>query len=240
MFKIKSKGHGIIERKKIFAFLSCLSLSLVSGCSSSLSLHQETGLPLKKSVASWKELKFKTTVRQRQDFTCGAASLATLFKFFYGKDFSESFFLKLIESRYTKEEWKKVRKAGMSLDDLAWATHKVGFKSAGAKMGLSGLLQLKGPVIVHLDKTIIEHFVVLKGISGDRVFLSDPIVGDQRISIDEFLKQYTGSVFAIWEEGKDPPFDHALKIAKGFNPPELDHARDALFSRHPIDNQKPL
>src|SRR3546814_18247994 len=42
-----------------------------------------------KPVKSWKDLKFTNLVRQQTDFSCGAAALATIFHYAYGRATTE-------------------------------------------------------------------------------------------------------------------------------------------------------
>ena len=200
----------------------------------------EDVVPVAHALESWKARRYRLTVRQERDFTCGAASLATLVNFYYGRNYTEQQILELVLGRYTKEERKKKSQTGLSFNDLSFAASKLGFQSLGATMGLSGLRQLKGPVIVHLDRKIIQHFSVFRGFAGDRVFLSDPILGDTRYSIDRFLKEFTGAVFAVWVDGEELPHNHRLLVQKNFEPPEYGIVSQTLVRRPPPSPNKPF
>ena len=49
------------------------------------------------------------------------------------------------------------------MEDLAYIAKKLGFEAEGARLGLAALLKLNGPVIVHFNKGVFQHFSVLAG-----------------------------------------------------------------------------
>src|SRR3546814_20453572 len=61
-----------------------------------------------KPVKSWKELKFTNLVRQQTDFSCGAAALATLFNYAYGRETTEQ------QSLVNRSEERRVGKECVS------------------------------------------------------------------------------------------------------------------------------
>jgi predicted double-glycine peptidase len=218
------------KRAWSLAFLSVAAL--LSAC--------DSGLPISERPISYQELRFANVVRQRFDFTCGAAALATLLNYFYSEHFTEAAFLDMLRSRYTPEQWRAKANTGLSLGDLRFLATKVGYESAGAEVGLAGLTRLHGPVIVHLHRDTSDHFSVLRGISGDRVFLADSINGNERMRVEEFMQIYTGAVLAVWKEGEQPPLQYALKVDPDFKPLETETARRALYAPGIIDRRKPF
>lgn len=69
-------------------------------------------------VRSWKSIRDERVVKQTLDFSCGAASLATLFNALYGKSFSEELILAAIGNSNSRA----------SFENMSLAVQKFGFK----------------------------------------------------------------------------------------------------------------
>ena len=175
-------------------------------------------------VVSVREIRDINVVKQHYDFSCGAASMATLVNGFFGDHRSEVELLKILQARYTSNDWERKRQAGLSLDDLSYLAGKIGYKAEGAEIGLAGLLEINGPVIVHLRKGKIEHFSVFRGTKDGTILLADPISGNNAYSPGQFMAEYTGVALAVWREGpalpKHYPLAATMKDARG----QLKHA----------------
>ena len=166
----------------------------------------------KQRFRPWSQLRIQNVVLQRLDFSCGAASVATVSTYFLGKPMTEEQALRLIRARYSDAEWKQKQKLGLSMDDMAFMAEQFGFSAQGGKIGLAGLLQVQGPLIVHLDKGGFQHFTVLRGIHGMTVYLADPMTGSSPMPLGHFIEQFTGTVLAIWDPKKPIPSDYAMKL----------------------------
>ncbi|MFM9272054.1 C39 family peptidase [Halomonas elongata] len=118
------------------------------------------------SVRSWKEMRDEGVVSQRFDYSCGAASLASLLNVYD------------IEAEETDIIDKIGVKASYSMADLASASKEYGFKSVGMKLGYDSLMRLKRPVIAHLDYWGEGHFSLLRGVDKHGVWLADPDWGN--------------------------------------------------------------
>ena len=159
---------------------------------------------------SFREIKFRSTVRQQFDFSCGAATLATILTFYFGRPTPEIEVMNILRSRYPDQDWKGLQDRGFSFDDLIWTARRLGFEGEGGEIAPSGLEKLNGPVIVHLDRGKFQHFSVVRAVKAGNVFLSDPIVGAVTMSMGEFERQYTGRALAIWRKGSPLPRDAIL------------------------------
>lgn len=156
-------------------------------------------------------MRYEATVPQKQEFTCGAASIATILTYYWQTPTSEATVLDTLKGRYTEDQIHHISETGLSFDDLIYMAEKIGFLAEGAKVALSQLPNLAGPVIVHLEKGDFKHFVVLRKV-GDRVYyVSDPVVGQLSMHADEFEAQYTGNALAVWKASVDLP-THAKLI----------------------------
>jgi predicted double-glycine peptidase len=149
------------------------------------------------------KLKYASVVRQTADFTCGAASVATILTYYWRRPTTEIEVLEIIRKRYTAEEWKNQEEKGVSFEDLIFASNALGFQADGAELPASGLINLAAPVIVHMDKGKFQHFSVLRKAREDMVWLSDTIVGETAVIMPEFIKEYSGKALAIAPKGAD-------------------------------------
>jgi uncharacterized protein len=189
---------------------------------------------LDRPFRNWQAQKFENVQRQRTDFTCGAASLSIIATHYYGRPIKEVAFTAAIHKTYSKEAWNDIEKNGLSMLDLKRAAEAFGFAAEGLKLNLTQLKELKGPVVVHLDKGYIKHFTVFKGIEGDRAYLADPISGNSREPLYRFLHEWTGYALAIWIEGEALPATNRLAVSPANTPNELQAARAALYASPPI------
>lgn len=92
------------------------------------------------AVQSWKALRDQNIVKQDLDYSCGAASLATILNSYYGKQVSEAELLKAMN----KDD-------GMaSFADMAAVLTQYGFKGLGMALSFEQLTKLKMPAVVYL------------------------------------------------------------------------------------------
>lgn len=131
-------------------------------------------------VKSWKTLRDQNIVKQDQDFSCGAASLATLLNHFYGQNTTEEAILKAM----AKED-------GMaSFEDMARVMPKFGFRAQGFAASWEQLKRLKIPVVIYVKHRKDDHFSVLRGIDQNTVWLADPSLGNRTYSREQFLEMW--------------------------------------------------
>ena len=128
-------------------------------------------------VQSWKARRDLGIVKQNLDFSCGAASIATLLNNFYGQQLTEQEIL----VRMNKTELRA------SFEDMQQVMPQLGFEAKGYALPFEQLAQLKIPVIVYLKYRKNDHFSVLRGINGNTVLLADPSLGNMSLSREQFL-----------------------------------------------------
>lgn len=136
-------------------------------------------------VQSWKTRRDARIVKQDLDYSCGAASLATLLNSFYGQNVTEEALLKAMDKGDGRA----------SLDDMARALPEFGFRAQGFAASWEQLSRLRMPVVVYVKHRKDDHFAVLRGISGDTVWLADPSLGNRTYSRAQFL--------AMWQTRED-------------------------------------
>jgi len=215
--------------------LSALPLALVcSGCATApegiqpFAVGQE-GLraqPVYKLVSSWRSRKFANLVRQRTDFSCGAATLATVFNYAYGKNTSEQ---QILVNMLRIADPDVIRDRGFSLLDMKNYVLAVGMTGQGYEVEYDALKNLKVPGIALLDIKGYKHFVVVRKVNDDFVQIGDPALGNRSMSRRAFLDAWNGVVFVIVGDGFDP--DTVL-----LNPPPPLSAARLYGLRSPVLN----
>lgn len=139
-----------------------------------------------RSVVTYKDLKTRNVVMQQRDYSCGAAALATLMRYYWGDNVAEIDILKEIEAMLTADELRDRVQNGLSIADLRRTAVKFGYQSAIGTMKVDKLRESKVPVIVAIEQNKYNHFVVVRGFRGDFIFLADPILGNVRMPASEF------------------------------------------------------
>lgn len=156
-------------------------------------------------VESLLESRQTNVVIQRWDLSCGAAALATILTYQHGDNVPEKI---IAESMLRRTDPLKVKvKGGFSLLDLKRFAESRGFKGTGyLKLTTKNLVEL-GPTIVPVNLGDYNHFVVFRGIVGNKVLLADPAFGNRTIDINTFEKSWLQNIgFVVSRrDGKPPP-----------------------------------
>ena len=161
--------------------------------------------------SNWKSLKEMNVVMQRRDYSCGPASLATVVRYYWGDDVSEEAFLVAAIRAMTEEEFQDRRENGLSMTDLRRSAVALGYFASIGRVSMDELSESKIPVVLRIELNDFDHFVVYRGIVDDRVYLADPIRGNLRLSVEEFLQQWAdGAILVVVKKGVDPPEDAPL------------------------------
>ncbi|WFM72161.1 C39 family peptidase [Halomonas sp. CKK8] len=161
-----------------------------------------SGTMIHKDVQSIRERRFENIVEQKTDFSCGAASLATIFRYAYQKPSvtEESVLAGMLEVA----DPELVRQQGFSLLDLKHYVEELGYRGRGYEVAPKTLDEVSIPVIVLLDLEGYKHFVVMKKASGDRVYVGDPALGNRVMDREAFMDAWNNIIFAVVGEGFDP------------------------------------
>ncbi|WP_297396104.1 C39 family peptidase [Acidiferrobacter sp.] len=166
------------------------------------------GVPLITHVTSMQGLKFQSVVPQRTDYSCGAAALATLADYAYGRHLTEN---QVIVGMLKVSNRKVVQQKGFSMLDMARYVTQLGLHGAGYKVPPALLTKLRVPVVVLLDIQGYEHFVVLKGVVNGRAYLADPALGNRSLSMRRFVKDWDDVVFIVM----GPHYDSRTPLREG-------------------------
>ncbi|HGO8192738.1 TPA: C39 family peptidase [Neisseria meningitidis] len=169
----------MMKFKYVF-LLACVAVSLSYRLNAAPMFNDNPVVYGKIKVQSWKERRDFNIVKQDLDFSCGAASVATLLNNFYGQTLTEEEVLKKLD----KEQMRA------SFEDMRRIMPDLGFEAKGYALSFEQLAQLKIPVIVYLKYRKDDHFSVLRGIDGNTVLLADPSLEHVSMSRAQFLEAW--------------------------------------------------
>ncbi|MBS3046397.1 peptidase domain-containing ABC transporter [Enterobacter mori] len=78
---------------------------------------------------------------------------------------------------------------GATLGDVMLMAHRLGLASRALRLELEELPQLRRPCILHWE---LNHFVVLKSVSRDKITIHDPARGVRDVPMEEVSRCFTG------------------------------------------------
>lgn len=160
-----------------------------------MALNDNAGQTYALHIATLKEVKYRNTIHQKYDFSCGSAAVATLLTYQYNYPVNEQI---VFEQMYTHGDRAKINKEGFSLLDIKVYLQSIGFDADGFHASLDQLQQANLPAIVLIEDRGYHHFVVIKGVRYGRVLLGDPARGTRAIPLGRFSELWrNGLVFVI-------------------------------------------
>ena len=172
-------------RRRPSPILGLLAVAVValSGCAAS-------GPPLStRPVESLLEMRHHDVTIQHWDLSCGAAALDTLLRYQWGDPVTERQIALGLMKRpaYLKNpELIRIRE-GFSLLDLKRYVDAHGYEGNGyGGLDLHDLVKF-APIMVPINALGYNHFVVFRGIYGDRVLLADPAWGNRTMTVAQFM-----------------------------------------------------
>jgi len=181
---------------------------------------------IRKNVLSIKEQRYVNLIRQNTDFSCGAASLATLLKYAYQMDVGEEDVLRGLMAFSNPEV---ARTQGFSMLNFKNYLASLGLRGRGYEASPDMLDKIKVPTLVLLNIKGYRHFVVLRRSTAEHMYLGDPALGNRVMPRDEFFKawQDSGIIFAV--------------LGNGYNRDNiLLHPKPPLTARQHIDTFRPV
>lgn len=151
-------------------------------------------------VTTLKELRFRNTIHQQYDFSCGSAAVATLLTYQYDYPMSEQ---TAFAAMFAHGDRAKIAKEGFSLLDIKRFLVARGFEADGFIATLDKLEQARLPAIVLIDEHGYHHFVVIKGVGAGRVLVGDPAKGTRSIPEAEFTKSWKNHLLFVIRNRRD-------------------------------------
>lgn len=152
---------------------------------------------------TWTAIRDQNIVKQQRDFSCGAAALATICRYYWGDPVTENQILGVVEKNLTRDELKERFENGLAISDLRLAAVKLGYLSTIGRLDIAKLAEAKVPLIVAIRLEETNHFVVVRGVANGWVFLADPARGNLRIPQFEFERIWIeNAVLVVAKKGK--------------------------------------
>ncbi|MES2900805.1 MAG: C39 family peptidase [Pseudomonadota bacterium] len=182
--------------------MKCIARYLAAGLAAlfatapavALELPMVQGARLQLPATSLKEIRYRSTLRQQYDFSCGSAALATLLTYHYGHAVSEQ---AVFEQMYLHGDQAKIRREGFSMLDMQRFLSARGFKADGFQLPLRKLAEARLPAIVLIADKGYHHFVVIKGAQDGRVLIGDPSRGLRALSTAAFDAIWVGKLLFV-------------------------------------------
>ena len=142
------------------------------------------------------------SILQMEAVECGAAALAMILEY-YGLS------VPLEELRVECG----VSRDGSKASNVLKAARKYGLEAKGYKYELDRLWDIDLPVILFWN---FNHFLVLEGFKGKKVFIADPATGPREITFEELDASYSGVVltFSPGPEFKKGGHKHSMNQAR--------------------------
>jgi predicted double-glycine peptidase len=228
-------GLGVRKTKLKLLRASPIALAIaVSACSTAPTKQAHIWMgqiaqgeqSISRPVRSWKAMRFDNLVPQQTDFSCGAAALATIFNYAYGRKTTEP---QVLVNMLKVSDPDLVREKGFSLLDMKNYVRAIGMQGEGYAVPFSSLRDMKVPAIALLNMKGYKHFVVVRKVEGPYVHVGDPALGNRVMKSTEFQQAWNGVVFIVLGEGYDP--NTVLS-----NPPPPLSARRLFDQRSPVPN----
>lgn len=123
------------------------------------------------------------TILQMERVECGAVALGIVLAYF-GR------IVPLAELRV----YCGVSRDGSTMAALVKAAEHFGLRAKGFRKEAEDLRPVPPPYIVHWQG---NHFVVVEGFKGDRLWINDPQTGSRQLSFSEFQESYSGVVLVV-------------------------------------------
>jgi uncharacterized protein len=194
---------------RIGRLLSGLALAAaVAASCSSFAADRRAGVAANDlPIMSWRDIPFRTVVRQQYDYSCGSAALATLLRYHYGLDVNEA---QIFRAMWEHGDKAKITKVGFSLLDMKTYAVSRDFTADGYRGDVRLLEELDTPAVAVVTVGPYRHFVIIKGVRPGQVLVGDPALGLRIYSTAEFLKVWNGILLVVRSE-------HPTKVV--FNDP---------------------
>jgi hypothetical protein len=141
-------------------------------------------------VHNYEWLKQQHIVMQKRDFSCGAAAVATIARYYWGDKVDEDIFLRALDTVLTDEEAVDRIKNGLAMTDLRRAAVIAGYQAIVGRLTFAKLAESKVPLVVGIKPGGHKHFVVYRGTDWEWVYVADPIRGNLRMPVREFVDQW--------------------------------------------------
>lgn len=160
------------------------------------------------------KIKFEGIVRQQHDYSCGSAALATLLVHHFGEKMSEQEVIKGLVNYGNRELIRQKR--AFSFLDMQQLMTALGYKSDGYRATIEDISNPEiWPCIAAIRVFEFRHFVVVRGVYKNRIFVADPWFGNMSYSEEEFEAGWYQKALFIIDSGRGKkPVEAGLRLKK--------------------------
>ncbi|MCD0418890.1 C39 family peptidase [Rubrivivax sp. JA1024] len=182
-----------------------MAVALAGSCAAgalagTVELPVQVGGAYQVPVKSLKERRFSAMVRQQYDYSCGAAALSTLLTYHYGRPVGEQ---AVFEEMFARGDAQKIRREGFSMLDMKRYLEAHGFEANGYRAAVDKLVEVGVPAIALINENGYNHFVVVKGLRGQRMLVGDPSGGTKTMTRQRFESIWVNGVLFVVTNRKD-------------------------------------
>lgn len=185
--------------KAVAAALLLLCLWQMPGGSDAATVEINIGSPelpvyVTQEVDSMMDRRHAHVQLQERDYSCGAASMTSIFNFYLEYPIKEidviQGLLDIAKQKGTLE--KIIQRRGFTLLDLKRFAESKGFETSAFKLEFDDLVALGEPAIVPIIPSGYKHFVAFRGADKHFVYLADPSFGNLTQPIEDFKADWYG------------------------------------------------
>jgi predicted double-glycine peptidase len=190
-----------MSKKQIIGCMMAVFLSIGAGAmAATIEVTPGVGSRMLLQVWSMRELKVRSVVLQKYDYSCGSAAVATLLTYHYGRPLTEETAFRMMFDNGNQE---KIQKEGFSFLDMKRFLEANDYHADGFRVSLDDLEKAGIPAIVLMVDKGYHHFVVVKGMRGDKVLLGDPAVGLRVMPREQFEASWPSRVVFVIHDAQE-------------------------------------
>ncbi len=152
-------------------------------------------------VWSMRELKVRSVIIQKYDYSCGSAAVATLLTYHYGDSVTEEV---AFRAMFEHGDQEKIQREGFSMLDMKRFLEARGYRADGFNVSMDDLNNAGIPAIALIVDKGYYHFVVIKGIRDNKILLGDPAVGLRVIPREQFEASWPNRILFVIHDSSVP------------------------------------
>ena len=196
--------------KHVIGYVVAVMLSASTGAlAATIEVTPGVGSRMLLQVWSMRELKVRSVILQKYDYSCGSAAVATLLTYHYGHPITEE---AAFRAMFDNGNQQKIQREGFSFLDMKRFLDAQGYRADGFEVSLDDVsnagiptifidaeaIGYRGiPTIVLIVDNGYHHFVVMKGIRDDKVLLGDPAVGTRVMPREQFEASWPNRIVFV-------------------------------------------
>lgn len=184
-----------MSTKQIIGCMVAALLSIGTGAmAATVEVTPGVGSRMLLQIWSMRELKVRSVILQKYDYSCGSAAVATLLTYHYDDPLTEE---TAFRTMFDHGNQDKIQKEGFSFLDMKRLLEAHGYPADGFQVSLDDLSKAGIPAIVLMVDNGYHHFVVVKGMRGNTVLIGDPAVGLRVVPQEQFEASWPSRVVFV-------------------------------------------